>query len=43
MANTSGDINLQSKQNIICQRIIYLADVIPFLAYVIFPSNQTLR
>ena len=48
---TSGEINLQSKQDIICHvaklkpatSAHYLADVIPFLAYVIFPSNPTLR
>ena len=44
--NTSGEINrLQSKQDIICHEskvksemsAHYVADVIPFLAYVIFP------
>ena len=51
MTITSGEIKLQSKQGIICHVAIlkpatsahYLADVIPFLAYVIFPSNSTLR
>ena len=53
MTNTSGEINLQSKQDIICHlakvkpatSAHYLADVIPFLAYVhlIFPSNPMLR
>ena len=45
MADTSGEINLQSKQDIICHiakvkaatSAHYVADVIPFLAYVIFP------
>ena len=43
MTITSGEINLQSKQDIICHvaklkpatSAHYLADVIPFLAYVI--------
>ena len=51
MTITSGEINLQSKQDIICHvaklkpatSAHYLADVIPFLAYVIFPLNPTLR
>ena len=52
MPVTSGEINLQSKQNIICHvakvkpaatSAHYVADVIPFLAYIIFPSNSTLR
>ena len=51
MSNTSDEINLQSKQNIICHvakvksatSTHYLADVITFLAYAIFPSNPTLR
>ena len=51
MNNTSDEMNLQSKQDIICHvakvksatSTHYLADVIPFLAYVIFPSNPTLR
>ena len=50
MTITSGEINLQSKQDIICHvaklkpatSAHYLSDVIPFLAYVIFPSNPTL-
>ena len=48
MANTSGEINLQSKQDIIYHvakvkpstSAHYVVDVIPFLAYIIFPSNQ---
>ena len=51
MTINSGEINLQSKQDIICHvaklkpatSAHYLADVIPFLAYVISPSNPTLR
>ena len=51
MTNTSGEINLQSGQDIICHVAKvkpatsehYGADVIPVLAYVIFPSNATLR
>ena len=51
MTDTSGKINLQSKQDIICQvakvknatSAHYVADVIPFLAYIIFPPNPTLR
>ena len=51
MTITSGEINLQSKRDIICHvakvkpatSAHYLADVIPFLSYVIFPSNPTLR
>ena len=51
MNNTSDEMNLQSKQDIICDvakvksatSTHYLADVIPFLAYVILPSNPTLR
>ena len=50
MTDTSGEINLQSKQDIICHvakvkpttSAHYVADVIPFLAYIIFPSNPTL-
>ena len=50
MTITSGEIDLQSKQDIICHvakvkpatSAHYLVDVIPFLAYVIFPSNPTL-
>ena len=53
MTDTSGEINLQSMQDIICHvakvkpatSAHYGADVIPFLAYqhMIFPSNPTLR
>ena len=51
MPVTSGEINLQSKQIIICHvakvkpvtSVHYVADVIPFLAYITFPSNPTLR
>ena len=51
MTITSGEINLQSKQDSICHvaklkpatPAHYLAEVIPFLAYVIFPANPTLR
>ena len=51
MTDTSGEINLQSKQDIICHvakvkpatSAHYVADVIPFLAHIIFPSNPTLR
>ena len=51
MTDTSGEINLQSKQDIICRvtkvksatSAHYKADVRPFLAYVIFPLNPTLR
>ena len=50
MANTSGEIYLQSKQDVICHLVKvkpamsahYVADVIPFLAYIIFPLNPTL-
>ena len=50
MADTSGKIDLQSKQDIICHvakvkpatSAHYVADVIPFLAYIIFPPNPTL-
>ena len=50
MTITSGEINLQSKQDIICHiakvkpaaSAHYLADVIPFLAYVILHSNPML-
>ena len=49
MTDTSGKINLQSKQDIICHvakvkpatSAHYVVDVIPFLAYIIFPSNPT--
>ena len=51
MTNTSGEINVQSKQDIICHvakvkpatSAHYVTDVIPFLAYIIFPSNLMLR
>ena len=51
MTDTSGEINLQSKQDIICHvakvkpaaSAHCVADVIPFLAYITFPSNPTLR
>ena len=52
MTDTFGEINLQSKQDIICHLAKVkpattsahsVADVIPFLAYIIFPSNPTLR
>ena len=51
MTDTSGEINLQSKQDIISlvakvkptKSAHYVADVIAFLAYIIFPSNPTLR
>ena len=51
MTDTSGEINLQSKQDIISHvakvkpttSAYSVADVIPFLAYIIFPSNPTLR
>ena len=51
MTDTSGEINLQSKQDIIrhvakvkpTTSAHYVADLIPFLAYIIFPSNPTLR
>ena len=50
MGDTSGKINLQSKQDIICHiakvkpttSAHYVADIIPFLAYIIFPLNPTL-
>ena len=49
MTDTSGEINLLSKQDIICQvakvkpatSAHSVADVIPFLAYIIFLSNPT--
>ena len=51
MTITSCEINLQSKQDIICQvakekpatSAHYLADVISFLAYAIFSSNPPFR
>ena len=50
MPINSGEINLQSKQDIICHvakvkpamSAHYVADIIPFLAHIIFPSNPTL-
>ena len=51
MTDTSGKINLQSKQDIICHIVKvkpttsahYVAHIIPFLVYIIFPSNPMLR
>ena len=52
ITDTSGEINLQSKQDIICHvakvkpatSAHFVADVIPFLVgYMIFPSNPMLR
>ena len=51
MTDTSGKINLQSKQDIICHLAKVktttsahsVAEVILFLVYIIFPSNPTLR
>ena len=51
MTDTSGKINLQSKQDIICHLAKVktttsahsVADVILFLVYITFPSNPTLR
>ena len=51
MTNTSGEINSQSKQDIVCHiakvksatSAHYLAHVISFLAYVMFPLNPTLQ
>ena len=51
MTDSSGEINLQSKQDIICHVAKVkpttsehsVADVIPFLVYIKFPSNPTLR
>ena len=51
MTNTSGEINLQSKQDIIfhvakvkpATSAHYVADAIPLLAYVIFPLNPKLQ
>ena len=51
MTDTSGKINLQSKQDIICHEAKKkpttsahsVAEVIPFLAHIKFPSNLTLR
>ena len=49
LMDTSGEINLQSKQDIICHvakvkratSAHFVADVRPFLANIIFPSNPT--
>ena len=51
MTDTSGKINSLSIQDIICHlakvkpatSAHHVTDVIPFLAYMIFPSNPTLR
>ena len=52
MTDTSGEINLQSEQDIICPvakvkpttSAHYVADVIPFLAYIIlFESNASIK
>ena len=51
MTDTSGEINLQSKQDIICHAAKvkpttsehYVAHVIHFVAYILFPSSPTLR
>ena len=51
MTNTSGKINLQSNQNVICHvvkvkpatSVHYVADAMPLLAYLIFLSNLMLR
>ena len=51
MTNTFGEINSQSMQDIVCHiakvksatSAHYLAHVISFLAYVMFPLNPTLR
>ena len=51
ITDTSGGINLQSKQDILCHvakvkpatSAHFMADIIPFLMYIIFPSNPTLR
>ena len=51
MTDTSGEVNLQSKQDIIyhvakvkhATSAHYVADVKPFLAYIIFPPNTTPR
>ena len=49
MTDTSGEMNLQSKQDICHVAKVkpttlahYVANVIPNLAYIIFPSNPTL-
>ena len=49
--DTSGEINLESKQDVICHiakvkpatSAHYVADIIPFLVYIIFPLNPMLR
>ena len=46
-----GKINLQSKRDLICHVVKVkdatsahsMADVMPFLAYLLFPSNPTLQ
>ena len=51
MTDTSGEINLQRKQDIICHVAKVkpttsehsVGDVVPFSAHIIFPSNPTLR
>ena len=51
MTDTSGEINSLSIQDIICHvakvkpatSAHHVAEVTPFLAYIIFPSNPTLR
>jgi len=51
MTVASGEINLQRKHNLICHAAKVkaamsahsMADVIPFLAYFLFPSNPTLQ
>ena len=51
ITHTSGKINLQSKQDVISHVVKvkpttsahYVADIITFLAYIVFPSNPTLR
>ena len=50
MTGTSGEITYKSKQDIICHvakvkpatSAHYVADVIPFVVYIIFPSNPML-
>ena len=50
MTDTSGEINLQGKHDTVCHVVKvkpatsahYVAHVIPFLAYIIFPPNPTL-
>jgi len=51
MTVASGEINLQSKHDLICHiakikaatSAHSMADVIPFLAYLLFPSNPMLQ